>query len=74
MNKLVLLHCVSRISSNVFFNIGASTADRQKGTIIGIVVAFVVILIIIIIFVVWYRRHLKKKYAKYLEPKEDFVV
>ena len=53
---------------------GGSTGSNQKGTIIGIVVAFVVLFIIIIIFVCWYKRHLKKKYAKFLEPNENFVV
>eukprot|EP00111_Clytia_hemisphaerica_P018541 TCONS_00054846-protein len=53
---------------------GGLLGSDQKSTIIGIVVAFALLLIIIIIFVCWYRRHLKAKYAKYLEPNETFIL
>lgn len=48
--------------------------EKKEGTIYGAVVAFVAVLIVVFILVFLYRRHLKKKYALYLEPNENFVV
>ena len=47
---------------------------EDKSSLTGIIVAFVCVLIVILIAVFLYRRHLKTKYAMYLEPNKDFVV
>ena len=75
--ELLQISTSSHLFENTSFHFtltGGLMGSDQKSTIIGIVVAFVLLLIIIIIFVCWYRRHLKQKYAKYLEPNESFVV
>nr|AAS79436.1 vascular endothelial growth factor receptor [Podocoryna carnea] len=46
----------------------------SKGTIIGVIVATVIIVLIALILILWYRRHLKKRYALFLEPNEDWQI
>lgn len=54
--------------------IEASTAENKKTAVYTVVIIFVVLVAIILVLAVLYRRHLKNKYALYLEPNEHFVV
>lgn len=47
---------------------------EETKTLTAIIIAFVALLIFVFILVLLYRRHLKTKYARYLEPNKNFVV
>ena len=58
-----------------FFLSGASLSkEKQTDIVIGVVVGAVLILLIAFIIILIYKRHLKEKYAKYLEPNDNFTV
>ena len=48
--------------------------EKQTDIVIGVAVGAVLILLIALILILYYKRHLKEKYAKYLEPNENFTV
>lgn len=48
--------------------------ERKQSTVYGVAIGCGVILAVVAILVFLYRRHLKKKYALYLEPNDSFVV
>lgn len=54
---------------------GASLSkEKQTDIVIGVAVGAVLILLIAFIIILYYKRHYKEKYAKYLEPNDNFTV
>lgn len=58
---------------DVLFLVESGLAEDWK-IIIGVLVTAVVVLMISIILCLLYRQHLKKSYAKYLEPNKNYQV
>ena len=44
------------------------------GLIAGVIVGVLIILLLALLLMCWYKRRLKEKYARYLEPNPDFEV
>ena len=42
--------------------------------IAGVIVGVLIILLLALLLMCWYKRRLKEKYARYLEPNPDFEV